>query len=228
LSSNNLIGVLVGLGGVGGGLNNSNQVGVADPKLGPLANNGGPTKTHALLMSSQAIDKGNNAEAPPSLTTDQRGLGFVRVFKNVVDIGAFETQIVFPWHNFAKPLDVRGGISVTPDNSVDAGDALAIINYINAFDPLDVPANAEEGLPFGFLDVVKDNVIAPEDALTIINAINAGLGGEGEAEASAEGAVRSAGLDVNGQVAGDEAWMALLAEDVLAVVGHWRRGARRG
>jgi hypothetical protein len=48
-----------------------------DPKLGPLADNGGPTKTHALLTNSPAIDEGNPA-TPGSggnacLATDQRG-----------------------------------------------------------------------------------------------------------------------------------------------------------
>ncbi|MEZ6086558.1 MAG: choice-of-anchor Q domain-containing protein [Pirellulaceae bacterium] len=44
--------------------------------LGPLADNGGPTPTHALLTGSPAIDAGNNtlANAPGGndLTTDQR------------------------------------------------------------------------------------------------------------------------------------------------------------
>ena len=46
-----------------------------DPKLGPLALNGGKTKTHALLAGSPAIDRGDNANLPP---TDQRGAGFPR------------------------------------------------------------------------------------------------------------------------------------------------------
>src|SRR5207245_9530682 len=32
-----------------------------DPQLGPLASNGGPTMTHALLPGSPAIDAGSNA-----------------------------------------------------------------------------------------------------------------------------------------------------------------------
>ncbi|HEY0430722.1 MAG TPA: CSLREA domain-containing protein, partial [Pyrinomonadaceae bacterium] len=42
---------LIGTGGAGGLVNgvNSNQVGVANPLLGPLGNNGGATFTHALL-----------------------------------------------------------------------------------------------------------------------------------------------------------------------------------
>jgi CSLREA domain-containing protein len=41
-----------------------------DPMLGPLAENGGPTPTHALLEGSPAIDKARSFGA----TTDQRGL----------------------------------------------------------------------------------------------------------------------------------------------------------
>jgi hypothetical protein len=41
----------------------------ADPLLGPLADNGGPTQTHALLAGSPAIDAGDAAACPE---TDQR------------------------------------------------------------------------------------------------------------------------------------------------------------
>jgi VCBS repeat-containing protein len=70
-----------------------------DPTLGPLADNGGPTMTHALLCGSPAIDQGKN---PIGLTTDQRGAGFARKFDDPAmgnaadgdgtDIGAFELQ----------------------------------------------------------------------------------------------------------------------------------------
>lgn len=59
------------------------------PLLGPLANNGGPTKTHALLPGSPAINNGSN---PAFQLTDQRDGGFVRVFGGSPDIGAFEVQ----------------------------------------------------------------------------------------------------------------------------------------
>src|SRR5262249_88584 len=42
----------------------------ADPKLGPLQDNGGPTPTMALLPGSPAFGAGSN---PLGLTTDQRG-----------------------------------------------------------------------------------------------------------------------------------------------------------
>src|SRR5207253_8446367 len=82
-SSNNLIGT-GGSGGLTDGAN-GNQVGVADPKLGPLADNGGPTQTHALLVGSPAIDKGNNAKVPGFSSHDQRGAPFLRVFSGTVD-----------------------------------------------------------------------------------------------------------------------------------------------
>ena len=87
-SSNNLIGP-----GETGGLTatNGNQINVANPGLGALANNGGPTQTHALLPSSPALNAGSNTLATNAgLTTDQRG--FARIVNTTVDIGAFESR----------------------------------------------------------------------------------------------------------------------------------------
>jgi len=61
---------------------NGNIVG-QDPLLGALRNNGGPTRTHALLTGSPAIDAGDT-----TLETDQRG--FDRPSGPADDIGAFE------------------------------------------------------------------------------------------------------------------------------------------
>jgi len=103
-SSFNLIGT-GGSGGLSNGVNN-NQVGVASPGLSPLANNGGPTMTHALLSTSPALDAGDNCVTQSThcgdsnisqLTTDQRG--FNRIVDGpdadttaTVDIGAYEGQ----------------------------------------------------------------------------------------------------------------------------------------
>src|SRR5829696_136604 len=63
-----------------------------DPQLGTLNDNGGPTKTHALLEGSPAIGKGNNAFAVDAngnaLQFDQRGVDFLRIGGAGVDIGA--------------------------------------------------------------------------------------------------------------------------------------------
>ena len=78
-----------------------------DPMLGPLANNGGPTETHALLAGSPAIDRGwsffvfDRDPFGHLLHFDQRGHPFHRIDgglgpgglpQGTVDIGAFEVQ----------------------------------------------------------------------------------------------------------------------------------------
>ncbi len=70
---------------------NGNQVGSRstplDPLLGPLAANGGPTRTHALLLGSPAIDAASTPDCPP---TDQRGV--LRPQGPACDIGSYERQ----------------------------------------------------------------------------------------------------------------------------------------
>jgi hypothetical protein len=81
---------LIGTGGSGGLVDgvNHNRVGVADAHLGSLADNGGPTRTIALLSDSPAISAGD-----PSLggTLDQRG----RPRHHTPSIGAFEPRLTF-------------------------------------------------------------------------------------------------------------------------------------
>ena len=62
------------------------QPGVTNPLLGPLANNGGPTQTQALLTGSPAIDAVTSGCPPPA--TDQRGVS--RPQGPHCDIGAYE------------------------------------------------------------------------------------------------------------------------------------------
>ncbi|MHA6524113.1 choice-of-anchor Q domain-containing protein [Tessaracoccus sp. G1721] len=59
-----------------------------DALLGALADNGGPTLTHALLAGSPAIDAGDGASAP---ATDQRGV--TRPQGDGPDAGAFEVEV---------------------------------------------------------------------------------------------------------------------------------------
>jgi hypothetical protein len=98
-----LIGTNVGTGlvpaPVGSPDANGNLIGTSNspinPLLGPLADNGGPTKTHQLLNQSPAIDAGD-----PSLVLgqngtaefDQRGAPFTRIYLGRIDIGAYESQ----------------------------------------------------------------------------------------------------------------------------------------
>ncbi|HEV7473600.1 MAG TPA: Calx-beta domain-containing protein [Pyrinomonadaceae bacterium] len=111
----NFIGNADGVNGFTNGVN-GDQVGTSaapiDPLLGPLADNGGPTLTHAPLDGSPVVDAGDDCVAAPThcgdanlpqLTTDQRGPGFNRIVDGpdadttaTVDIGAYEKQALFP------------------------------------------------------------------------------------------------------------------------------------
>ena len=64
----------------------------AASQLGPLADNGGPTQTMALLAGSPAIDAADNAicAAPPINNLDQRGV--TRPYGSSCDIGAYESE----------------------------------------------------------------------------------------------------------------------------------------
>jgi hypothetical protein len=105
-----------------------------DPNLGPLSDNGGPTQTHALLEGSAAIDAGEfGITSPPDF--DQRGAPFHRVVANlgafeVIDIGAFEVQVLVDSADFDTDNDIDGsdflawqrGFGTTPAAKAD-GDA---------------------------------------------------------------------------------------------------------
>jgi len=79
----------------------TNDITGADPTLGSLADNGGPTLTHALLAGSSAIDAGDpggcTEAGGSSLETDQRGLARPADGNNdgteTCDIGAYEKGI---------------------------------------------------------------------------------------------------------------------------------------
>jgi len=109
------------------------QTGVTDPavlKLGALADNGGPTNTHAVLAGSAALDKGNPAFDPnaftPPLATDQRGTGFARVSGGRIDVGAFERQVtLFPFTGFFQPVD-NPGANDDVVNRAKAGQAIPV------------------------------------------------------------------------------------------------------
>ena len=99
---------------------------VADPKLGPLQDNGGPTRTHALLEGSPAIDAvelDGCVDTPgAALATDQRG--FARPDGGACDIGAFEASAPFQCLYALRPATVfvptgatEGALSVLTSGS---------------------------------------------------------------------------------------------------------------
>lgn len=74
----------------------ANNIYNLDPKLGPLADGGGPTPTHALRFDSPALDAGRSG----GLATDQRGSTRTIDDFNITntadgtDIGAYETDFM--------------------------------------------------------------------------------------------------------------------------------------
>jgi len=72
---------------------------VGSPNLGPLADNGGPTQTMALLAVSDAIDAGDDGTCE---SLDQRGVS--RPIGAHCDIGAFELE-----HPYSLYLPLGGG-----------------------------------------------------------------------------------------------------------------------
>ncbi len=101
---------------------------VATLNLGPLADNGGPTPTRALLGGSIAIDAGDDANCP---ATDQRGVARPRGAH--CDVGAFELNNSAPTITCPAPATLEcnspSGQAVTLTVTVsDAdGDALVVI-----------------------------------------------------------------------------------------------------
>lgn len=83
---------LIGRGLPGGSSANGNMIGTPTSPIsaltGPLQDHGGPTETHALLLGSPAIDRGDVAS---SALVDQRGIA--RVAGPSPDIGAYEFEI---------------------------------------------------------------------------------------------------------------------------------------
>jgi hypothetical protein len=86
---------VVGSGDTAAFVSSGDRRDVADPRLGPLADNGGIVPTREVLPDSPAVAAGNPAFVPPGgaslLQFDQRGSGFPRVV-NRIETGAFEIQ----------------------------------------------------------------------------------------------------------------------------------------
>jgi hypothetical protein len=162
LIENSLIGVGENLDGIV--VDVGNQIGSfaspIDPLIALLADNGGPTLSHALLPGSPAIDAGDpmfDVNGPDGIVGteddvlfDQRGLGFDRVLGGRVDIGAFEvgvTPIAAPrvvLNKFdevgvlARP-DLWRTLAVTFDSDVSiTANALALNNDTLGGVPVDI------------------------------------------------------------------------------------------
>jgi len=88
----------------------------SDPLLGPLADNGGPTFTYALLEGSPAIDAGDDTNCPD---VDQRGEP--RPQGDGCDIGAYESPFIAPTPT-PSPTPSPTPTPTTPPPALTQGD----------------------------------------------------------------------------------------------------------
>ena len=111
-----------------------------NPLLGPLADNGGPTQTHALLPNSPAIDAADpagcaDAQGNP-LTTDQRGQP--RPHGPRCDIGAFEVAVALSadlsvtMTDSPDPVTVGNNLTYTIIVTNNGPDAATDVNVMDA------------------------------------------------------------------------------------------------
>ena len=111
---------LIGDGNATGNFNQGgDQTGVADPGLGPLADNGGPTETHAPMAGSPTIDAVTGTCPPPA--DDQRGVA--RPQGPACDIGSVEVMA-------APSPDLAVSKTDSPD-PVAVGDLLSYTVTVN-------------------------------------------------------------------------------------------------
>lgn len=125
--------------------------GSIDTVLGPLADNGGLTFTHALAFDSPAIDTADPAFAAPP-DADQRG--FQRVFGDGLDIGAFESRGFALAAVGGTPQDTEIGTPFADDLEAQITDSVGV--------PLRLP-----GIDVVF-DVPDAGASATADNLTVV------------------------------------------------------------
>ncbi len=156
--------------GTGTGLThgqNGNIIGVNDPLLSPLADNGGNTMSHVPHANSPAINNGFTSES-----VDQRG--YPRNVQGGFDIGAIESQET---NNFVvtKTADTNDGIC---DEDCSLREAIAVaqdnadvetITFSSLFTDPNNPKTIELDPALGQLETISDIVIngPGQDLLTI-------------------------------------------------------------
>jgi hypothetical protein len=154
-----------------------------NPLLRPLANNGGPTQTHALLAGSPAIDQGG---AATDVTTDQRGVlrpVDLSTIANAAggngsDIGAYEArlgleaQLGLPNHVVfsVQPAGTVVGATITPSVSVQIVDSENNLTSSTANVTLAIGTNPGSGTLGGTATVAAVGGVATFNNLSIDNA----------------------------------------------------------
>jgi len=132
-----------------------------NPLLGPLADNGGPTKTHLLLPGSPAIKAGVNAQADAN-TTDQRGLS--RAGSGPIDIGAVEVGYAINATGGTPQSATIGSLFAAPLQAIVTESGIPRSGVLVTFA---APANGASGSFAGSATVATDsNGVATAPAFT--------------------------------------------------------------
>lgn len=120
----NLIGDAASSGGLTNGTNGNlvgvNGSGVRDLATvlnTTLADNGGGVPTHALVVNGPAINAGDSALLPTTITLDQRGQA--RISGNGIDVGAFEHQFPPAPPSLANQFDYFEGLRIESTTDYD-------------------------------------------------------------------------------------------------------------
>jgi len=136
-----------------------------DPRLGPLADNGGFTLTIALLAGSPAINAADSSDCPPF---DQRGKP--RPFGSGCDIGAFEYEPTFTIRGrITEGTNGMSGIMVTAGTRSGTSDTNG--NYLISNLVSNSYTVTPQSLGVGFNPVNRDVTLGP-DATNINFALN--------------------------------------------------------
>ncbi len=165
-------------------------IGIGDPLLGPLASNGGPTQTRALLPGSPARNRVTSGCPPPA--TDQRGVA--RPQGAACDSGAFEAAPIVSMANLspaegtgAQQPPVSWAVTLSEANTLPVtvafqtvnGTAIAPADYAAASGVVTFPpGTTSAAIP---LDIVEDALDEDNETLTVAlsSPQNATLGGAG-------------------------------------------------
>lgn len=161
-----------------GNLTGTGDLPNTNPQLGPLAFNGGPTRTCALPAGSPALDGGfDTTQSPFNLATDQRGAGFPRKTGAGVDIGAFE---------FTPPNLVNSLVSLTITSVAVQPAACGAQGYANDLvltgTLTNISPNTLSNLGFQVVEIAPANGTPPPIPFRLISAdgatcISGGLAG---------------------------------------------------
>ncbi len=143
--------------GPGGFLNAPGDLRNTNPQLSPLANNGGLTATHALLVTSPAVNAGDDTKAPPK---DQRDVSR----SGPSDIGSFEF-IPGLVGNVSTRLSVGSGDDALIEGFIIQGSAGSTKKIL-------VRALGPSLLPFGVDDAVANPTLEIHDSSGVTVATN--------------------------------------------------------